>query len=262
MAASQEGMLSVNHATVRIREAGQGDTLVYLHGLGPHPTWLPFHQTLAQHYHVVAPDLLGFGESPRPAWLDSVTDYVYHILDLLDALQADRVHLVGACLGGWIAAELATVASSRLNSLTLLDALGIYEPTVPVPDLFLRSFDDQLRLMFDQESLALSWIPEVSDTAAQMHQLAAQVTAARVGWNPYFYNPKLLSRLHRVSVPTLVMWGDNDRFWPDPLGRKLASAIAGATWKTVAECGHLPSIEQPGTSSQLIEDFLRTTTAN
>src|SRR5436305_13851360 len=105
---------------------GRGKPLLYLHGAGATNVWLPFHAQLAARCQLYAPDLLGFGASDRPEWLDTVQDHAVHLLDLLDALDLERVHVAGLSLGGWIAAELAVWASHRLKSLTLIDDAGLY----------------------------------------------------------------------------------------------------------------------------------------
>src|SRR5262249_9543197 len=157
-----------------------------------------------------APDLLGFGQSERPEWLDTVQDYAVHCLDLLDALDLARVHLVGHSLGGWIAAELASWVSDRLHSLTLVDAAGLDLPGYEVPDLFVMTYEEVVRLMYHDPAVAERVLatPDTPEVVAE--RLRGSVTLARVGWNPYMYCPKLMQRLHRIQTPTLLLWGDDD----------------------------------------------------
>lgn len=231
--------------------------MVYLHGLGPEPAFLPALERLAARYRVIAPDLLGFGESDRPDWLDTTTDYVYHLLDLWDALDLGQAHLVGVSLGGWIAAEFATVASHRLRSLTLVDALGLEVSSAPILDLFALSFEEQVRAMFFHPAQAEPYLQPL-DREGQLRRLKGQVTAARVGWNPLLVNPKLRLRLHHIGVPTLVIWGAQDRVAPVEVAEAWHSAIAQARVAILPECGHLPPIEQPEGFCGAVEEFLAT----
>jgi pimeloyl-ACP methyl ester carboxylesterase len=254
-ATPRDELLTVRGTRVHLLSAGSGEPVLYLHGAGATNVWLPFHARLAARCHLLAPDLLGFGQSDRPDWLDDVQDCAVHYLDLLDALGIERVHLVGLSLGGWIAAELAAWASHRLKSLTLIDAAGLYLPGYEVPDLFTLSYEQTIRLLFDDPAVAerVLAIPETPELAAQ--RLKGQVTLARVAWNPYLYSPKLMQRLHRVQTPTLVLWGERDRLFPVALGEAWAAAIAGARLEVVPRCGHLPPIEQPALTADAVAEF-------
>jgi pimeloyl-ACP methyl ester carboxylesterase len=255
-ATHRDEMLTVRDARVHLLSGGSGEPVLYLHGAGATNAWLPFHARLAARCRLLAPDLLGFGASDRPDWLDDVQDYAVHYLDLLDALGLARVHLVGLSLGGWIAAELAAWASHRLKSLTLVDAAGLYLPDHEVPDLFTLSYEQTIRLLFEDQSVAerVLAMPDSPELAAQ--RLKGQVTLARVGWNPYLYGPKLMQRLHRIAAPTLVLWGERDRLFPLALGEAWAASIAGARLDVVPACGHVPPVEQPARTAEVVADFV------
>jgi len=252
----RDEMLSVRGVRVHLLSGGSGEPVLYLHGAGATNAWLPFHARLAARCRLLAPDLLGFGQSDRPDWLDDVQDFVVHYLDLLDALGVEHVHLVGLSLGGWIAAELAVWASDRLKSLTLVDAAGLYLPGHEAPDLFTLSHEQTIRLLVADPAVAerLLAVPETPELTAQ--RLKGQVTLARVGWNPYLYSPKLMQRLHRVQAPALIVWGERDRLFPVAMGEAWAAAIAGARLAVVPGAGHLPPIEQPECTADLVADFV------
>lgn len=256
-ATQRDEMLTVRGARVHLLSAGSSEPVLYLHGAGTTNVWLPFHARLAARCHLLAPDLLGFGQSDRPDWLDDVQDYAVHYLDLLDALGLERVHLVGHSLGGWIAAELAAWASHRLKSLTLVDAAGLYLPGYEVPDLFTLSFEQTIRLLFEDPAVAerVLAIPQTPELAAQ--RLKGQVTLARVAWNPYLYSPKLMQRLHRIQTPTLILWGERDRLFPVAIGEAWATGIAGARLEVVPRCGHMVPVEQPALCAEIVADLVQ-----
>lgn len=252
----RDELLVVRGTRVHLLAAGAGEPVLYLHGAGVSNAWLPFHRHLAARCQLYAPDLLGFGQSERPEWLDTVQDYAVHVLDLLDALALPRVHLVGHSLGGWIAAELASWAAHRLASLTLIDAAGLYLPGYEVPDLFVLSYPEVVRLMYHDPAVAerVLAVPDTPERAAE--RLRGSVTLARVGWNPYLYCPKLMQRLHRIQTPTLLLWGAEDRVFPVAMAEAWQAALPNATLELVSACGHSPPIEQPERSAAAVAVFV------
>ena len=101
---------------VAYRRKGREPPTLYLHGAGFTRMWLPFHERLSQSVDLIAPEHPGYGETEMPEWLDGFDDLVIHYDALLDALELERVHLVGYSLGGWIAAEIAVFHPRRLEA--------------------------------------------------------------------------------------------------------------------------------------------------
>ena len=130
--------LELTGGRVHLFRGGSGEPVLFLHAAGGAGAWMEFHGHLAgAGFDVIAPDHPGFAMSDDFPLVEAMDDLVYHYLDVLDALGLERVHVVGASFGGWIAAELAVAASHRLRSLTLLSAAGLRLPEHPVPDIFL-----------------------------------------------------------------------------------------------------------------------------
>ena len=121
MAGVKETTLRVAGCGVSVKRAGQGAPLLFLHGGGGAPRWLPFMTSLAERFDVIVPEHPGFGKSETPEWLDTIGDLAFFYLDFIKQLGLERVHLVGSSMGGWIAAELAVrlkyagVPSERLH---------------------------------------------------------------------------------------------------------------------------------------------------
>jgi pimeloyl-ACP methyl ester carboxylesterase len=175
--------------------------------------------------------------------------------DLLDALDLRGVHVVGMSLGGWIGLEVAVRNTSRLASLTVIGAAGIRPGDIPTGDLFMWSPEDRIRnLVADpalaEKILALPQTPEQQDTA-----LRNFITTAKLAWEPRFFDPHLEKWLHRLRLPTHVIWGREDRLFPPDYGRRLASLIPGARFSVIDRCGHLPQVERPTELTALVRQL-------
>ena len=105
--AHRSEFLDVRGVRTHLLRGGRGRPLLVLHPEFGANAWVPYHDALASHFAVLAPDHLGFGGSDRPESLGSIDDLVLHYVDLLDVLEIDRLSIVGSSLGGWIAAAFA-----------------------------------------------------------------------------------------------------------------------------------------------------------
>src|SRR5436309_14978713 len=112
--------LSIRGTSVHMLIDGALLPLLFLHGAGGGGRWLEFQERLTETFTVLPPSHPGHGGSPAAEWIEHISDLAFHYLDLLDDERLDRVHVIGASFGGWIAAELATMASHRMASLTLI----------------------------------------------------------------------------------------------------------------------------------------------
>jgi pimeloyl-ACP methyl ester carboxylesterase len=235
---------------------GAGRPLLFLHGGGGGGQWLPFMADLSARHDVIVPELPGFGSSDTPDWLDTVSVVANFYLDFLEQLDLKGVDLVGFSLGGWIAAELAVRNAHRLNSLTLVDAAGIFVPGVPQVDTFLVSDEQLVRELFHDPAgaeamLAAARRPELEDVI-----LKNRTTTAKLVWQPRGYDPHLHKWLHRISVPTLIVWGANDRLYPPDYARAYQKLIPGSKVVIIPDCGHVPQIEQRAAFVAALEGFL------
>lgn len=245
---------------------GSGAPLLYLHSAAGEG-WMPFHDLLARDFQVLAPAHPGFLMSEGLDRIDNMEDLVFHYLDLLDLLKLDRVDVVGLSLGGWLATELATRNPERVRRLVLTDAVGLYLPNIPDDFEFFRDpisapgYTQEIRRRTFHDpnsSIALSFIPDVPALDQIMFALKARQATARLAWNPYFHNPKLRGRLHRVKAPTLVIWGDSDGLVPLDFGHAYQEGIAGSRLMVLEKCGHVPPIEKPEEFVSAVRQFLCT----
>jgi pimeloyl-ACP methyl ester carboxylesterase len=242
----------VRDVTVRMRRAGSGPPLVFLHGANGLPVWLPVFDLLSKHFEVMVPEHPGFGTSDNPAWLRNIGDLAMYYLDFIDGLSPYPVHLAGQSLGGWAAAEVAVRNCSRLKSLTLLAPAGLRVKGVLSGDNFIWDPEEAVRNLYHDQSipdrmLAVPLSEEDADIA-----LTNRFAATKFGWEPRWFNPALERWLHRISVPTLILWGQNDKLFPVDYAKRWGERIPGSRVEIVPDCGHVPAVEKPELTAQEI----------
>lgn len=237
--------LDVRGCKTFVRRSGDGPVLLYLHGMRGLYGDPPFLGRLAERFTVIAPDHPGFGNSDDPAWLDTMGDLAYFYADFIDALGLRDVHLVGHSIGGWIALQLAVRSCEKLSSLSLVSSAGIRIPGIPRADTFMISPEELAELMFVDGALSREFVEQESDPARFPFNFKNSVTAAKLTWQPRLCDPQLAKWLHRISVPTFILWGDSDRVIPPAYADALQAAIAGSTVTLLRDCGHVPAVEKP-----------------
>lgn len=225
---------------------GSGQPLLLLHGGGGPVTALPFADRLAEKFEVIAPTHPGFAGSRIPDHFNRVDDLVFLYLDLLDELDLNDVVLMGFSMGGWTATELATMNSTRLSKLILVDSVGVKvggREDRDIADVFALPGEKLAELMFHDPSRA----PNLHEMPDEQLQIVAgnRMALGVYTWDPYMHNPKLPHRLHRIKIPTHFIWGASDGLVTVDYGRKFCRMIDGATMTVIEEAGHSPQTEQP-----------------
>lgn len=249
--------LDVNGVAVELRRQGSGPTLLYLHGhLG---LWKaePFLDALARDFTVLTPSAPGFEGSPTVDRFTTIDELAYLYLDLMGQLDLSEVTLVGSSMGGWLALSIAIKDASRLKSLVLLNTIGVHfggPEDESIGDIFSMAEDEFTTRGFADPEIGRKNYAEWSD-AELLISSRNREAAARYGWMPCMYDPKLLQWLHRVSVPTRLLWGEVDQITCAGYGEKLADAIPGATLETISGAGHFPHMEQPDEAARRIAMF-------
>lgn len=262
--------MQLNGQAVDLLEAGQGEAVLYLHGFadvhGAVGSWLPFHRELQKRFRVLAPAHPGCARSEGLNDVDSIEDLVLHYIELADALGLARFNLVGTCIGGWIAAELAVRYPERVRRLVLIGATGLEVPGELIGDLFMLAqpkdggnLADLRALLFEsaESPLAETLFPNGrTSLEEELLRYQALTFAGRIGWHPpYLYDPKLRSRLRRVTSPALVVWGELDRLVPLAHGRAYADGLPDSRLE-VLPVGHSVHLERPSETADLMTSFL------
>lgn len=271
-APAAEDRLAVGPLEVEIlrRKAKQpgAPTILLVHGINNIAAGAPFLDLLAEHGEIVAPSHPGFGASPRPADFDTMYDLVNHYHAVLDAIPAKKIAVVGFSFGGWIAAELAVAGHRKLDRLVLVDPVGIKlggREERDIAHLFNTSPEELSRRAWHDPatcpsgSYGIGWHTAIGDAMSD----AEMVTLARnwdalclYAWRPHLYNPQLKNWLHRIAVPTLMLWGASDRIVTPDYGRGYSALIPGARLEVIEAAGHHPELEQPQAFVARVSRFL------
>lgn len=247
--------LNVRGCNITLMRGGAGRPLVFLHGAGG-GRWLPYLSDLAARHDVIAPEHPGFGASDTPDWLDTIADLANFYLDFLDQLDLTDADLVGHSLGGWIAAELAARNTRRLASLTLVCSAGIHVKGVPQVDTFLLNDEQQIRAMYHDQKFADETLKRLQEPGLEDVLLKNRTTTAKLIWQPRGYDPHLAKWLHRIDVPTLLLWGASDTLFPKDYAFAFHKLIPGSSVAVIPDCGHIPQVEQRGAFVAALEGFL------
>jgi pimeloyl-ACP methyl ester carboxylesterase len=238
--------IAIQSVDLQVVRQGTGRPLLLLHG-GDGPQGLvPLLTRLAERFDVIAPTHPGFAGTAIPEHIDTLADLVYLYLDLLDMLDLHDVMLMGMSMGGWAAVEIAVRNTSRLSQIILVDAVGIKpgdRDTRDIADIFGLPAPEVAKLVWHNLTQAPSL---ASMTDEQVTRLAGdRIAHAMYTWEPYMHNPKLRYRLHRIKVPTLLLWGASDGVVPIVYAEAYRQLIPGAKLVVIPEAGHLPHVEQP-----------------
>ncbi len=284
------GALPVHGDLLRYAEAGapaDGDparpVVVLVHGIASRATqWDRVMAGLARTCHVIAPDLLGHGESAKPRGDYSLGAHACGIRDLLSALGHDRVSLVGHSLGGGIAMQFTYQFPERVERLALVGAGGLG----PEVSLFLRAAtlpgsEVVLPVIAHRWVRTLggtvgSWlgalgVPVSPGVAAALQGYAslgdartreAFIHTARAVVDVRGQRVDARDRLHRATgLPMLVVWGARDAIIPLSHGTALAAAVPSARLEVFAQSGHFPHLTEPDRLAGVLADWVATTDA-
>ncbi|HEU4617370.1 MAG TPA: alpha/beta fold hydrolase [Gammaproteobacteria bacterium] len=229
---------------------GEGPPVLYWHGGG---TWHGFAWTRAwaDRFKVIVPYHPGFGESGDDPEISSMDDYVAHYIELCDAMGLRSFALVGTSLGGFMAAAFAVAHPGRVAKLVLVCPAGISSPDFPMANFAATPHDEFPRLFVHDLAVIEPFWPDRFDERGE-HELQY----AAKGFAPSSVSgAKLVRRARRITMPTLVIWGDKDRVLPAGLAPLWGEAIPQATVRIVKNAGHL-LLDESAEARDAVKAFL------
>ena len=251
-----ESTMDAAGTKLHVARAGRGRPLVVLHHETGTLDRLPLYDALAAHFDVLVPHHPGYSRSQRPDWMRSTRDIAVIYRGLLSELKIDGAALVGLGFGGWIAAEMASMAPADLSRLILVGAMGIKPPVGDILDAAVTGYIDYARAGFhDQKAFDRVYGAEPSGEQLEMWDVCREMSF-RIAWKPYMYSQTLPHLLGGVRAPSLVVWGDDDKIVPRGAGERYARALREARFEIVSAAGHCVDMEQPEALARLVTPFL------
>lgn len=254
-AAWSETSLAVAGSKLHVARAGTGPALLVLHHDIGTPERLPFYDRLAERFTVLVPHHPGWGRSERPGWMRGVRDIAAIYQSLLAELGPSAVSLVGLGFGGWIAAEMASLAPRDFHRLVLAAPMGIKPPDGDILDQAIISYIAYPQAGFhDQENFRRIY-GDVSTDQLEAWDIAREM-CFRIAWKPYMYSQTLPHLLGGVRASSLVVWGDDDKVVPRGAGDVYVRVLREARMEIVPGCGHLIEMEKPDELARLVTEFV------
>jgi len=273
--------LELHGDRVAYRDAGSGETLLLIHGMaGSSETWRAVIPQLAKKYRVIAPDMLGHGQSDKPRGDYSLGAFAVWLRDLLDELGVTRATIVGQSLGGGVAMQfvyqhpdycqrLVLISSGGLGpdvgwTLRLLSAPGaelILPVIAPKPVL---NVGNKLRSWLSAAGIQSPRGAEIWSAYSSLSDSQTRHAFLRTLRSVVDYRGQAVSALNRLhltsQLPTMAIWGDKDQIIPLDHAYAAQAARPGSRLEVLAGVGHFPHVERPTDVVDLIDDFITTTT--
>ncbi len=257
---------------IQYYDVGSGPTVVLVHGMGSSARgdWGKCIMALAAHHRVLAPDQLGFGGSDKPIIDYGIQTWVDFLGEFLRERKPGEFSLVGESLGGWIAAQYAiqslgsaapagpSFALPRPSRLVLSDAAGHRRLAKMISGGGSVSSLASSRALLESVFHGAAWRTDDALRAEFARSMGKgdAWTIRSFSSNPAIQAETVDDQLGAITIPTLVVWGAQDRLVPLDDGKDFAARIAGARLVVIADCGHAPCIESPQAFLGAVEPFL------
>ena len=281
--AIEERRININGLTTRYFTAGnEGPPLVLLHGDAASALdWSWVLPKLAATHRVYAPDFPGFGDSAKPSREYSPEFLKNFLVDFLDAIEVERVILVGNSLGGLVALRFTLSHPEQVAALVLVDSSGLGHSVTPLLSQFtLPGYGEAMiawcntplgakqrswlraTLFFAQPSkVPNAWLREQERMSLMPGFLEATLSSLRAQLNVFGQYQILLDSLPQLKMPTLVIWGTDDLVFPKEQAEAAVSRLLKGHLSLIPSCGHLPHVERPEHFSAALSQFLTEVTS-
>lgn len=256
----REETLHVMGTDLTIIQGGSGNPVLVLHEELGHPGWLRWHSELIRSRTVLIPQHPGFGKSPRVEWIRNIRDMAGFYAQALKERGLAPLDVIGFSMGGWIAAEMAAANPGQFRKMVLVAPTGIKPPQGDIMDLFIVT----ARAYLDASIHDAQKAPEFAklyggeQTPEQYEAWEdARAETSRLAWQPYMFNPSLEYLLPIASgLPTLLIWGKQDKIVPASVAEVFKKSIPGAELVVFDNCGHRPEVEKQVEFTQHLQRFL------
>jgi pimeloyl-ACP methyl ester carboxylesterase len=237
--------LMVDGVKTVVHTAGKGEPLVLFHGAGT-VDGFDFAEEWTDRFRVIVPYHPGFGESGDDPTFTEIHDYVMHYLELFDVLKIDTMHLVGISMGGYLAAKFASAHGHRIRKLVLIAPYGMDVPEHPALDIIKTPGEELVPMLVSNFDVLKKRLPEKPDMDFVGARYREATTFARLFWE-HPTDPKFPRHLHRIKMPTLIVWGDQDKVMPVAHAQVWRQRLPHAELLVVKGAGHIVHLDKPET---------------
>jgi pimeloyl-ACP methyl ester carboxylesterase len=262
------------------RMAGEGPAILLIHGIaGSSGAWREVMPALAERYTVIAPDLLGHGQSAKPTGDYSLGAYANVLRDLLGVVGIPRATVIGQSFGGGVAMQFCYQNPELCERLVLVDSGGLGREvswllrfmTVPGAEYlmpiifppFVRARGDELSRLLYSRGIRMPRVGEMWRSYASLTDSANRqsfIRTIRSVIDPGGQTVSAMDRLYLTQqVPTLIVWGEHDAIIPVSHAHDAHAAMPNSRLEIIAGAGHFPHVEAPGDFLHALRDFLETT---
>jgi len=254
-----EGRVHYYEAEARI--PGGGVPLVLVHGLGDRAeSWAPMLERLKKAgFHVYAPDLLGYGRSPKPADSDySISTQEKFVADFIQALGLQKTDVGGWSMGGGIALKLALDHPEMVDRVVVYDNVGIrFNLTYSPAELFHPQDGPGVQRLFSMMEPTAPSLPTFVRRDILRHMDENQWVVDRGVQSMLTYKDAVDGELSGIKEPLLIVWGDKDELIPLDVGQKMHAMVAGSELDVIQGCGHLEPATCPVQAAAATVAFLK-----
>jgi 2-hydroxy-6-oxonona-2,4-dienedioate hydrolase len=250
---------------IRYLEAGSPDrkVLILLHGLGASAErWSFVIPTLSKYFHVIIPDIIGFGYSDKPALEYTMDFFIDFFRSFLDHLGISKASIIGSSLGGYIASEFAIRFNHMVEKLVLVSPAGMMRRSNPTLDRYImaalypeyqRVYEAFSEMVYDSNAVNQETVMDFMNRMSLPNAKYAFMSTL-LGIR---YAPDLRGRLSIITAPTLLVWGDNDTTIPLAEYSNQYNGIPNMEEIIVIKnCRHIPHVEKPATFNRIVLRFL------
>ena len=260
----QENFVAVDGHKIRYLESGSSKgTLVLVHGLGASAErWNFVMPSFSKDYHVIVPDLIGFGYSDKPL-VDYTPEFFSDFLrKFFDTLGIEKSNLIGSSLGGQVAAEYTSTNPNYIEKLILVSPAGVNKQSTPALDAYIMA------ALYPNEQSAKNAFEmmegsgrEVDQTIVQGFIERMQLPNAKLAFMSTILGLKnadlITTKLKSITTPTLIIWGSKDPVIPIQNADEFVSSIKDCRFYRMDGCGHTPYVQDPEKFVSIVQNFLQ-----
>lgn len=257
----KEETINIAGAELTVIRGGSGKPLFVCHDEMGYTGWMKWNEALAADRELIIPMQPGFGKSPRQEWMWRHRDLANYYLNVIREMNLDKPDVIGFSVGGYTAAEMAAACPEIMGSLILVGPMGIKPDEGEIAEMFACTVNTYLRLSVHDQNCEEYGQMYGGDMSGGQFELFedARAESARLGWEPYLFNPSLPGLLRSAAntkLPTLLIRGEHDKIIPPDCIEKYKTALPQASAVSIANAGHRVEVENSGDFISAVQNFL------